>query len=351
MANQNIGTPRLYIDYLSYLNMTGKYNLTPYPSDFTVGLNPSSMAESVVSDNSFGSAVALGTDNESEDGSNVAIPKELPINYWAILGHNYGDASHRYIHPHFHKHKSTSPYWEQCLPNHTEIVNSDSGTDGQFYPSFNGFTITEMVSSTSFNPEGQTSDITRIYIYSGDNQVAGYTYRTGSMAIGKFYDMPHSPELSLTMSHEYDGIKKQETAGGSTLSYSNYYKPPDWGDLQAWQLENWKRKYSGRRIWNLSFNYLSDSDIEPYHYNMDGSSSDAGIINPNYKDNWFTNVIHYTNGGQLPFIFCPDPSVGYASATWTVPEFAICRFDMSTFKREQVANGVYNIKVKIKETW
>ena len=97
-------------------------------------------------------------------------------------------------------------------------------------------------------------------------------------------------------------------------------------------------------MWDLAFNYLSDEDIEPYNY----------IVYPDhsqYKDDWFTNVIHYTNGGQLPFIFCPDPSIGYVESTRTIPEFAICRFDMKTFKREQVANGVYNIKVKIKESW
>ena len=160
--------------------------------------------------------------------------------------------------------------------------------------------------------------------------------------------MPHSPELSLTMSHEYDGVKKQETAGGSTLSYVNYHKPPDWGDLQAWQLDGWDRKYSGRRVWDLVFNYLSDSDLEPYHYNIDSIS---GHANWNEDGNWFTNVLYHTNGGQLPFIFCPDPNVDFASATNTIPEFAICRFDMNTFKREQVANGVYNIKIKIKETW
>ena len=61
-------------------------------------------------------------------------------------------------------------------------------------------------------------------------------------------------------------------------------------------------------------------------------------------------------GGHLPFIFCPDSSIDYLQ-TWggtappRVPEFAICRFDMNSFSREQVAPGVYNIKVKIKESW
>ena len=174
---------------------------------------------------------------------------------------------------------------------------------------------------------------------------------TGSaraLSMGRYYDMPQSPELSLVMSHEYDGIKSQSTEGGSTLSYSNFYKAPNWGDLQPWQLEGWSRNYSGRRVWELSFNYISDFDAEPYHYNLNETS---GHENWNADGNWFTSVLHYTNGGQLPFVFCPDPSIEYSEEYWTVPEFAICRFDMDTFKKEQVSKGQYNIRIKIKESW
>jgi hypothetical protein len=60
-------------------------------------------------------------------------------------------------------------------------------------------------------------------------------------------------------------------------------------------------------------------------------------------DNFYSQVIHKTNGGQLPFIFQPN------QADNTV--FAICKFDMKEFKFEQVANGVYNMKLKIREVW
>ena len=62
-------------------------------------------------------------------------------------------------------------------------------------------------------------------------------------------------------------------------------------------------------------------------------------------DNFFSQVIHKTNGGQLPFIFQPD------NANDNPDQFAICKFDMKEFKFEQVANGVYNIKLKIREVW
>ena len=176
----------------------------------------------------------------------------------------------------------------------------------------------------------------------------------GALSIGRYYDMPHSPELSLTMSHEYKGVTKQTTMGGSTLTNINYYKPPKWGNLEAWQLEGIPIRYSGRRVWDLAFNYISDEDLEPSHYYMDESHG-------SWKDNWFSNVLHYTNGGTLPFIFQPNKDATYAPVDTnnsgvddeitSIPEFAICRFDMDTFSRERVAPSIYNIKVKIKEAW
>ena len=165
------------------------------------------------------------------------------------------------------------------------------------------------------------------------------------LVVGRYYDMPHSPDLSLSMSHEYGGIKTITTKGGSTLSNANYYKPAKWGDREAWQLGTWQQLSSGRRSWDLSFTYISDTDIEPRNYT--GLKTD-GEIN---DDNWFQNVLYYTMGGHLPFIFQPDKDATYDSATYTVPEFAICRFDMNSFKRTQISFKTYNIKVKIVESW
>ena len=61
------------------------------------------------------------------------------------------------------------------------------------------------------------------------------------------------------------------------------------------------------------------------------------------EDNTFYGqVIHKTNG-YLPFIFQPDVNDN--------TNFAIAKFDMNSFQFKQVANGVYNVKLKIKEIW
>ena len=358
MANQNIGTPRFYIDYLNYNKAIGNTLLVNDPTkrywSSHVGLDANGIYYNVTDDEGkvwvspeFNNTMPLP--DISDENSKLFV---------GCIGNNAssvvytGNTTGIGLQLDF---KIADSIGNSTYYTNAEIVNYpgevSSGETGS-PPDFDGFTIVRKTELTSLIDINALR--TRFFFdWIGEEGLTSTRYLSPSLYIksvilGVYYDMPHSPELSLTMSHEYEGIKKQETAGGSTLGYVNYYKPPDWGDLQAWQLSGWDRKYSGRRVWDLAFNHLSDSDIEPYNYHIDSSS---GHSDWNEDGNWFTNVIHYTNGGQLPFIFCPDPNIGYNSSTWTVPEFAICRFDMKTFKREQVANGIYNIKVKIKESW
>ena len=376
MANQNIGTPRFIVDYIQYFQANGLarnwydptqthyfWNAAPPFNNFanpetvkhllsTIGLNP-------VHDFTFTGVADMAY---SQWNHSIRMDKSFPIqecNIVGLLGHNMkttgGEMGFQY---HYY---TTASHWGDAELTDDFVINATT-SGNRFSADFNGFSFH---SCNGGNVDEPVHANLEPNIRNVPNPM-DKTYKPGSLLWGRYYDMPHSPELSLTMSHEYDGIKKQETSGGSTLGYVDYYKPPDWGDLQAWQLDGWDRKYSGRRVWDLTFNHLSDSDIEPYHYHMDstppGASQPGNHPNWNEDGNWFTNVIHYTNGGQLPFVFCPDPArydsngtlisgTEYSESTRTIPEFAICRFDMKTFKREQVANGIYNIKVKIKESW
>ena len=151
-----------------------------------------------------------------------------------------------------------------------------------------------------------------------------------------------------------------------------------WGDLGAWELHkpfttdveetlevdesgdvipkaNQNLSRSGRRIWDLSFSYLSQEDTfpkydklttletgadQPSDYAGETANSRVNIL-PS-SDDFYSQVIHRTNGGQLPFIFQPN-STDYTN-------FAIAKID-SGFTFKQVANGVYNVKMKIREVW
>ena len=332
MANQSVGTPRFYIDHLQYIRAIGKgFPITEDEDIFN--LNPSSFLGNKpanIETNWWDFGIAF--DDGIADNVNYGR-----LNYVAILGHNLGTCMEGELNLGFRDNVGFSGQADYYVSNYNPVgvVNFNAYTSVPL----DGFSI------ATFND----IDFNGINLwFSLTNTVA--ENKIGSLSLGGYYEMPHSPELSLTLSHEYKGVTKQTTMGGSTLTNINYYKPPKWGDKEAWQLGNFPRKYSGRRVWDLSFNYLNDEDLEPTSYHIDESHAS------DWKDNWFSNILYYTMGGALPFIFQPnkdatdDWNEGTGQVT-NIPEFAICRFDMDTFSREQVANSVYNIKVKIKESW
>ena len=59
---------------------------------------------------------------------------------------------------------------------------------------------------------------------------------------------------------------------------------------------------------------------------------------------FYSNVLHRIQGNR-PFLFSPN------STSSALDNFAICTMDMKEFKFKQVANGVYNMKLKIREVW
>ena len=354
MGYQNVKTPRFYIDHLQYIRAIGKG--VPASGEDIFRLNPSSFsankpANAGVNYWDFG---ALGFTAEEASGiPNVNYGK---LNYLAILGHNLADCMEGSLDVGFRDNVdySSNADFKFSSLNPVEVANYES--DSTIH--LDGFSIATF-DDTDFNGLNLWFEI--------DNTTA--ENKISSLSLGRYYNMPVSPDLSLSMSHEYGGISKTKSVSGSTYTNANWSKPPKWGDLEAWELprpyhgtfnpdnEDWfygGYRYSGRRSWDLSFSYISDTDIEPRNYI---GLTTGGEIN---DDNWFQNVLYYTMGGHLPFIFCPDPSIvylagyGYSSPFQVpprVPEFAICRFDMNSFKREQVANNVYNIKVKIVESW
>ena len=175
------------------------------------------------------------------------------------------------------------------------------------------------------------------------------SFNIGCILYGNYHTMEHSPDLNLTLTREY-ATKTIETKGGSTLSNSYWTKQPDWcNGLPAWQLSDDVEPLaplasSGRRIWNLSFSYLDQENLFAENSSLRNTSVDPmeqEFLSNNSNANFFSDVIHKTVG--LPFVFQPDSN--------DTNNFAICMFDQDSFQFKQVANGVYNISMKIREVW
>jgi hypothetical protein len=179
-----------------------------------------------------------------------------------------------------------------------------------------------------------------------------------SLLYGTYYN-DFNPDMNLTLEYVYDGVKSITTKGGSSLSSAHYLSPPLWGpNLSPWnnyssdtteELSKFGR--SGRRQWQLSFSFLADSKVMPKTTNL--TNIDTTFFNSanEYEealllsDNFYSQVVHKTNFGQLPFVFQPN------GESFNTDNFAICKIKNNTFKLSQVALNVYNTSMTIEEIW
>ena len=198
-----------------------------------------------------------------------------------------------------------------------------------------------------------------------DGLSLGDVIKIGTFSFGKYFDLPHSANLSIKQTIAYDGVKTKRTIGGADLTQVNYTRPK-WGDLASWTSVNRSdyvdsdqgvlnadysnAGFQGRRSWDLAFSYISKEDMFPrtFHNNSAGYydlsdtqefDSNADLHNDNVVGNW----INLTLSGQIPFVFQPDKTKN--------SDFAIVRIDKPSLSIEQVAYQVYDFSVRLIEVF
>ena len=287
MAYQHPKTPRFYVNILEYLGAIGYTEI-----DNVYKLNPTEYKE------------------HTEITTPIIQDMFAEKAFVAYLGHQGGQLSF-------------SKSFNSDININADINGSNNN---ELNPEHKGFSI------RSFNGLDVQDEITT----SAENPI-------GCVVVGNYYEMPHSPELSLTLTHEYDGIQSQQTKGGSTLSNALYTKPANWGDYGAWQLGDEENYRSGRRVWTLSFSHLDENDIMPQMAMLNYETSvNLDILK---STDFFSQVFNRTISSHLPFIFQANKD------STEIDQFAICRFDMNSLKYERVAVNIYNVKLKIREVW
>ena len=356
MAYQNVGTPRFYINSIEFLTSNGVNPdvLQPYTGDDVFP------TDAIFKTIPTPDLPEPSLPYQGYDFSNLPTGVLTGKCFVAILGHKFKTQDR-----HFRLMEGGGSS-ETIEPRYQNIVNAD--TSGDLKPEYDGFSIVG-------------------FDYNNDNNslwVDVSSNATGqSLILGNYFDMPHSPDLNLTMTREYGGIKNIETKSGFTLSNDFGSSNPKWGNLPAWDLAESQDadpavlanlSKSGRRVWSLSFSYLqgdvfgSNQSIGNNHsgrwypaYTTDGYESGDVATNTIYgngfndnvltDDSFYSQVIHKTNGGQLPFIFQPDGGGGVVGAgNNNSDQFAICKFD-SGFSFQQTAPNLYSVKMKIREVW
>ena len=275
MAYQNVGTPRFYVNVLEWLETVGFFATTGAAIEKNFRTLP---VEPIL----YGGGYAYD------------IPNILGTeNFIAVLGHQLATDNINYA----------MANWGGSEGGIGDLIN---GTPASGY---DGFSIS-LFSSQLIGNLGTPWIAPQFYgADTGDFQASNI----GSVVVGTYYDMPHSPELNLTMSREMDGFERVRTKGGNDLINYKYTKPAMWNGVGAWELHDGtpttpKLSRTGRRVWDLSFQYLQDSDVfgpnqlmgsEAYTQDGYGDDVNDGNFDENIltNDNFYSQVIHRTNGG------------------------------------------------------
>ena len=193
-----------------------------------------------------------------------------------------------------------------------------------------------------------------------DNMTVDVPYFLGSACFGRYFDMPHSADLSVKKSYDFDGVKISRSLSGADYVQIDNSGPPDWVSGQPWSRgQNLNPKSTrigknGRRVWDVSFSYISAENLlfKNAGFNGDVSSfGTTGYDSGGYENEFIPKdeiqqVWDLTLGGALSFVFCPDTSLAA-----TELEFATCRFAQDTFTATQVAHNTWNISFKVEECW
>ena len=386
MSRQDVGNPNFFIDLPSYWRAKGNLKSVGVPPNNhpteagyipdLIGLNPTNHIKVPliwedfmgVEEAVFKYKMSLNRDVDISDNIKTKL-------FFGCLGHNLGDFISTFVN--FYIDDGNAHLYHNYEANYSttlqEVCNLQRFTDIEY----SGWSLARDSNFFGRNILNATFEIT---ISVHENQDEHPFLYLGSLCFGYVYRMPHSPDLKLTMTREYDGIRDQQTIGGSTLTHIQYASAPEWAGLPAWELahpdnsnihnnitggiKEVRSPARGRRVWELSFSYIDSSDVfssnELYGYGNPTDSdtnsnagydsslfdSDGNFLENIETDNsFFSRLMEKTMGGALRFVFQPD------SNNNSPDQFAICKIDQNSIKLTQVASNVYSVRMVIREVW
>jgi|5B_taG_2_1085324.scaffolds.fasta_scaffold01041_12 hypothetical protein len=328
--SKQVLTPRFYVDIPSFIHAMGyaKYFDNNVGGQRLLYMNPSSQwLRQLPHPDSWNSQWYT----LHSIGRVVKSRTVYGINFCALINHNYGVLcgespamdSDILFYAKRYDAGSDNANKSNRFNNYVNVLNSGDVSGDAYYtatrlkPNHNGtsiFTFDETYGiwnsfSTSITQGNENSTFPNkigLDTLGGhfiDNDVSGMGL--GAMVVGKYWDAPNSPDLKLTMRRRFDGIKKQNTVGGKTISNIYYDGPQEWtmhgikdyspnwknnihqyppfelssatpsgvddifgdGNLEEVGETYYKHRAKsgfgrkGLRTWDLSFSYITDDDM------------------------------------------------------------------------------------------
>ena len=328
MARRTIQTCRFYADVLQYLKILGYYDGSNTPDVWN--MNPSSMSEYDLSEQTnFDFNLKNPSKELDELLTNVPQSSSTGV-YGAVLGHTLKNSPMAVETDNF------------TFEDVAEISNYSS-----LAAEYNGYSIWDIQNC------GAEENIDKILFKVLSNQ----TSKIGAISFGRWFEPSHSPDLSVRLVSEYDGITNQTTVGGNSITNVNHLGQPHWGDLPAWTLEK-KQGHdykigadTDRKVWQLSFSYIADDNLLSKSNNPNKFFT---VTDDTYVfDSSLSSFFRLTLNGSLPFIFCPNSAGSNPTSDEGDKdlEFALCKLDQDSLTFRQVASQTWNVSMTVMEVW
>ena len=348
MGYNRILTPRAYIDLISYNLAHGwstASNITVLqdngsPVTFNTGtkesmfdLRPANFAQ--IDDATQAFYIQYDTEFSTDSLAES--------NYIAILGHNFADADAVFKVEIDDSATMASPTIVTTTGSHTKVKNATADGDaGYIDPDFNGWTLITWSTQTSDNR------YVRITIEHDTNATTNFTedVQIGAILYGEYIDFPHSPDLSIQTSVDYDGTKLQGSVGGNTYANTASFGQPKWAATVPWnnsttggqETYSFNHRY-GRIGHKMNFSFIADTNLfAPNQHN---------VGTPNWFDSSDLHSQFYNKilGQHNPFLFSIDKD------STEEGDYGLFRLADSGLNATQVANRTWSMGLNIVETW
>ena len=371
MPNDRVKVPRFFINYIEYFNRIGiqdpqtiSINL---PSDFagqgqhlaSVNLNRHTEFNTLELWNNMYDEEHENFENDEyraiQFKTGYRNMDEVRFNFSAILKHNARSAgAYMYSEMYNWPNDDNNPNYDPML-NPVNYVNYDIESP-QNLPLKNGYSIWTHSEGTAWNTRFQSAKFTFNWKYLVGNEgvfTGNYwpteNLKLSGLMMGRYIDLK-APMMSLTRSKDYSTTTSKESLTGKTYICDN---KTNISFADSWQLydtdlsvtNNNKNHRTGKRAWDLGFKRFEESSLfhkfanmQDYDNTIDNTNSTSGFL---IENSFYSEVIHKTMGGSIPFIFQPDKD--------DKTNFALCKLDMDNFSFRRVNKDFYDFELRIVE--
>ena len=172
-------------------------------------------------------------------------------------------------------------------------------------------------------------------------------FKITNFIVGKIYDPPHAVDMTVKQGFDFSGVKNIYNKSGYNYTNVSWFKNPN---TMFDQKDTHKK--TGRRIFDLSFSYLTEADTFPDDLsNMDGHTN-------NTNDSDIYGGLFQKVFNAIPFVFEQRTEIDGAGINGNNAtnehlhrNMTLCKFTNKNFTLTQQAPFLYSTKLKLVEVW